>query len=102
MLTVTESAQNQIADFFKDKELKPVRVFLADACSGPRVALAVDDNKAGDVVFEVAGIQYLIDKEFLAAAQPIKIDFLDQGFKIDIALELCGCGGCGSPGGCCH
>lgn len=28
MIDVTESAQQQIADFFKDKEVKPVRLFL--------------------------------------------------------------------------
>ncbi len=28
MLEVTELAQQQIAEFFKDKEVKPIRLFL--------------------------------------------------------------------------
>lgn len=28
MLNVTEMAQQQIAEFFKDKEIKPIRLFL--------------------------------------------------------------------------
>ena len=28
MFDVTETAQQQIADFFKDKEVKPIRLFL--------------------------------------------------------------------------
>lgn len=28
MMNVTEMAQQQIAEFFKDKEVKPIRLFL--------------------------------------------------------------------------
>ncbi len=28
MLNVTETAQQQIAEFFKEKEVKPIRLFL--------------------------------------------------------------------------
>lgn len=28
MVEVTELAQQQIADYFKDKEIKPIRIFL--------------------------------------------------------------------------
>lgn len=102
MLTVTEKAQEQVAKYFEDNELKPIRVFLTSACSGQQIALALDEPKPNDETFEFAGIQYLVDKAFLSQAQPIEIDFAEYGFKVTSALKLTsGCGGCGSSSSCC-
>jgi len=103
MLNVTEHAQEQIANYFKDNELKPIRVFLSSGCGGRQIALALDAARPEDAVFEVAGVQYLVEKSFLAQAQPIEIDFAGHGFKISSSLQLGGggCGGCGSSEGCC-
>lgn len=102
MFTVTESALKQIALYFKDNEVKPVRVFLSNGCSGQQIAMALDQQNPNDSTFELDGIQFLVDKDFLAQAQPIEIDFAGQGFKITSSLELTqGCGGCGSSSQCC-
>jgi len=102
MLDITKRAQEQIARYFADRKIRPVRVFLTNGCGGTRIGLALDDPKPGDAVFEVAGIRYLVDRTFLSQAQPIEVDFTGNGFKIDSALELSGgCSGCGSEDGCC-
>jgi Fe-S cluster assembly iron-binding protein IscA len=36
MLTVTEIAQKQIAKFFEENALRPVRIFLSNGCTGPQ------------------------------------------------------------------
>jgi Fe-S cluster assembly iron-binding protein IscA len=102
MLNVTEKARLQIADYFKENEVKPIRVFLSGGCCGQQIALALDTPRPEDEIFEVAGIQYLVEKSFLAKARPIEIDFSGHGFKVSSSLQLGGgCGsGCGSSEGC--
>jgi len=102
MLKVTEKAQEQIALFFKENEVKPIRLFLNSGCGGSQIALALDRKQPEDETFEFAGIQFLVDKDFLSQAQPIEIDFTEQGFKVSSSLQLaCGCSGCGSSDHCC-
>ena len=103
MLNVTEKAQEQVAKYFEDNELKPIRVFLTSSCSGQQIALALDEIKSNDKTFVFADIQYVVDKTFLKEAQPIEIDFTGYGFKVTSALELGSgsCGGCGSSSNCC-
>ena len=102
MLNVTEQAQEQIAKYFEENELKPIRIFLNNSCSGQQIALALDKKRPGDTTFEFAGIEYLVDNTFLAQAQPIEVDFAEYGFKVSSSLKLTsGCGGCGSSSSCC-
>lgn len=102
MFTVTESAQKQIALYFEDNEIKPIRVFLSNGCGGPQIAMALDQQNPNDSAFEFDGVQFLVNKDLLAQAQPIEIDFTGHGFKITSSLELGqGCTGCGSSGQCC-
>jgi len=59
--------------------------------------LVLDEPKDDDSVFDVEGFQYIINKDLMEKAQPIKIDFLQMGFKIDSSMEFAqntGCGGC--------
>jgi iron-sulfur cluster assembly protein len=103
MFNVTESAQEQVALYFKDKEVKPIRLFLSNGCGGAQLALAVDDAHGEDQVFEFAGVQYLVDPGLLSQAQPIEIDFTSGGFSIQSSIpQSSGCGGCGSSESCCH
>jgi hypothetical protein len=45
-----------------------------------------------------------MEKEFYEKAQPVKVDFLGYGFKIDSSLEFSAgdsaCGGCSTAGHC--
>ena len=102
MFTVTGKAQEQIAKYFEKAEIKPIRVFLSNGCGGQQVSMALDHENANDQTFEFGGFQFLVDKDFLAQAQPMEIDFTGNGFKITTTLELeQGCGGCGSSDRCC-
>ncbi|SPD75317.1 conserved hypothetical protein [uncultured Desulfobacterium sp.] len=103
MFTITETAQKQIKEFFKDKELKPIRVFLNQGgCCGPQMALGLDDKKENDSVFKVDGVQYLIDKRLLIQVQPISVDYETNGFIVSSNLKFnSGCSSCGSTGGSC-
>jgi iron-sulfur cluster assembly protein len=63
--------------------------------------MALDEPKENDSVFDVEGFQYLVDKDLFEKANPIKVDFLQVGFKIDSNLNFgaaaesgSGCEGC--------
>ena len=65
--------------------------------------MALDEPRETDELFEIEGFQFLVNKEFMEKAQPIKVDFLGMGFKLDCALEFgapAGCAGCGSDSSC--
>jgi iron-sulfur cluster assembly protein len=101
MFIVSENAQDQIAKYFKINEIKPIRVFLSQGCSGPRIAMAVDEIRNTDKVFKINGVEYVVEKELLKQAQPIEVDFMGDGFQISTSLKLGGgCSGCGSTGSC--
>lgn len=102
MLSITETAQAQVARYFESNTTQPIRIFLNNSCCGAQLAMALDAPKPEDETFEVAGIQYLVNQAFLAQAQPIEIDYDAQGFKLTSSLDLGGeCAGCGSTGSCC-
>lgn len=102
MFSVTETAQSQIADYFKDKEKQPIRIFLSQGCGGSQIGMALDDKKDTDMVYRVSDVEYLVDRELLKQAQPIVIDFLKNGFSISSNLKLSsGCSSCGTSGTCC-
>jgi iron-sulfur cluster assembly protein len=102
MLTVTEAAQNQVAEFFKEKEQQPIRVFLHEGgCSGPVLAMALDHERDGDSKFEYDGVEYLVNEQFMEQAKPIEVDFKGAGFTVSSSLVLeGGCSSCGSQKGC--
>ncbi len=66
--------------------------------------MALDEPKDTDQVYEIDGFKYLIDKDFLEKAKPIKVDFLEYGFKLSSSLQFqamgSGCSGCSSSGSC--
>ena len=102
MLKVTKKAIDKIAEYFKDKEVKPIRIFLnSGGCGGPSIAMTLDERKDTDDVFDIDGFQFVVDKEFLIEAGPIKVDFAHFGFQIDCAIEFQeGCSGCGTSSAC--
>jgi iron-sulfur cluster assembly protein len=68
------------------------------------LAMALDEPKENDTVFDVNGFQFIMEKEFCEKAQPVKIDFLGYGFKIDSSIEFgagdSACGSCSTTGSC--
>jgi len=66
--------------------------------------LALDEPKDSDKVFDIEGFQYIVDKDFIEKVQPIKVDFVDIGFRLSCAVDFSAggsaCSGCGSAGTC--
>jgi len=105
MVEVTESATKQIAEYFKDKEVSPIRIFLnAGGWGGPAPAMALDESKETENVYEIDGSTYIVDKEFLEEVKPIKVDFSVMGFKIDCGVDFGSgseCSSCGTKSTTC-
>jgi Fe-S cluster assembly iron-binding protein IscA len=105
MFEITESAKNEIRTYFKDNDAAPVRVFIANGCGGQTLALGLDENREGDEVVAVDELTFVINGELLKEAQPLTVDFTEQGFTVSSAMAFesaasggCGSGGCGSCG----
>ena len=102
MLQVTKSAVEKISEYFKDKPFKPVRILLhGGGCAPSSLALDVDEPKDTDEVFDIDGIQFVINRILLKETEPIKIDYTRSGFQFDCELEfedecsVCMSGDCG-------
>ena len=68
------------------------------------MAMALDEPKESDNVYDVNGFQFIVDKDFYEKAKPVKVDFLGYGFKISSNIEFSAadsaCGSCASNSGC--
>jgi len=101
MVEITEAARRELDGYFADKEKAPIRIYLsAGGCSGPRLALALDEAKDTDDQFDVEGYNFIVDKELAAQAAPMRVDMSYMGFTVQSSLQL-GDGGCGCSGGSC-
>lgn len=99
MLTLSDTAREELDAYFEDKEKSTIRVYLAPGgCSGPRLSLALDGPGQEDTVIEDNGHSFCVNTELYAAAKKIAIDFSDMGFSVQSELQLGG-GGC-SPSCC--
>ncbi|MBQ4133303.1 MAG: IscA/HesB family protein [Desulfovibrionaceae bacterium] len=106
MLELSQNAREELEAYFEDKEEKsPIRVFLANSCSGMRLSLALDEADDDDQSFDVDGFTFIVSKDLLELTGNINIDLGPFGFDImtEIPLELesaGGCSGCPSAGSC--
>jgi Fe-S cluster assembly iron-binding protein IscA len=101
MFAVTDNAKKELDAYFENKEKSPVRVYLAaGGCSGPRLALALDNAGTEDQVFDEQGFQFCIDKELLSQVQGVTIDAGYMGFIVESELPIASSGGCSSCAGC--
>ena len=104
MLTLSDSAQSELDAYFADKEKSTLRVFLSPGgCSGPRLALALDEPTDKDSVFEEKGFTFSVENSLLEQTGAIAIDLTAMGFSVESANPMGsggggGCAGCG--GGC--
>jgi iron-sulfur cluster assembly protein len=102
MFEVSQAAQQQIAEFFKDKEIKPIRLFLNQSgWGGPSLALVLDEPNDLDDTFAVNGFSFIVNKTLLKQVQPVLIDFKGYGFQISSNLkQKGGCSSCGTSNTC--
>jgi Fe-S cluster assembly iron-binding protein IscA len=96
MFELTVPAREELDAYFAGKDKSPIRVFLSPGgCSGPRLALALDDAGEKDTVFDTDGYSFCMNNDLYSAAKNVKVDFSDMGFMVESELET-GEGGCSS------
>ncbi|OQX16102.1 MAG: hypothetical protein BWK76_12100 [Desulfobulbaceae bacterium A2] len=115
MLTVTAAAIENLKGYMAQNKIStPIRVTIQRSCSGMGLALALDEKKTDDKVFEEDGITFVIDGDVLSSTGKITVDYLkssgcgcsgDGGFNITSEKKLTssagGCGGSCSSGCSC-
>jgi iron-sulfur cluster assembly protein len=103
MITLTDKGAEKVREFLSTQnavaETAGLRVGVrGGGCSGFQYALAFDEQREGDCVFEQKGIRLLVDTPSLPYVEGSTIDFVDglqgAGFKVDNpnVIAACGCG----------
>src|ERR1700736_2825076 len=103
MITLTDKGAGKVKEFFASQTVElttsGLRVGVrGGGCSGFQYALAFDEQRDGDRVFEDKGIRLLVDLQSLPYVQGSTIDFVDglqgAGFKVENpnVIAACGCG----------
>jgi iron-sulfur cluster assembly protein len=103
MITLTDRGAEKVREFLAAQsavtETAGLRVGVrGGGCSGFQYALAFDEQRSDDSVFEDKGIRLLVDRPSLAYVSGSVIDFVDglqgAGFKVDNpnVVAACGCG----------
>jgi iron-sulfur cluster assembly protein len=103
MITLTDKGAEKVREFLSSQQAVAdtagLRVGVrGGGCSGFQYALAFDEQRAGDQVFEDKGIRLLVDGPSLPYVEGSTIDFVDglqgAGFKVDNpnVIAACGCG----------
>jgi iron-sulfur cluster assembly protein len=103
MITLTDKGAEKVREFLAAQsavaETAGLRVGVrGGGCSGFQYALAFDEQRENDAVFEDKGIRLLVDQPSLPYVKGSVIDFVDglqgAGFKVDNpnVIAACGCG----------
>src|ERR1700689_5266949 len=103
MITLTDKGAEKVHDFLGAQtavgQTAGLRVGVrGGGCSGFQYALAFDEQRDGDTVFEDKGIRLLVDTPSLPYVRGSVIDFVDglqgAGFKVENpnVIAACGCG----------
>ena len=103
MITLTDKGAEKVREFLDAQnsvaETAGLRVGVrGGGCSGFQYALAFDEQRDNDEVFEDKGIRLLVDPPSLPYVKGSIIDFVDglqgAGFKVDNpnVIAACGCG----------
>jgi len=110
MLEVTNQANEKLVEYMQANNINSsLRVFLTQGgCSGPALAIALDEKKPNDEEYSFDQLTVLVEKALLTQCGSITIDYIDagnrSGFSVQSATPLPGGGGCSSgscgSGGC--
>jgi iron-sulfur cluster assembly protein len=103
MITLTDRGAEKVHEFLASQGeqtgVAGLRVGVrGGGCSGFQYALAFDQQRDGDEIFEDHGIRLLVDRQSLPYVSGSTIDFVDglqgAGFKVDNpnVIAACGCG----------
>jgi iron-sulfur cluster assembly protein len=103
MITFTEKGAEKVQEFLAaqgaDVDTAGLRVGVrGGGCSGFQYALAFDNQRAEDEVFEDHGLKILVDRPSLPYVRGAVVDYVESmqgaGFKVDNpnVIAACGCG----------
>jgi iron-sulfur cluster assembly protein len=103
MITLTDKGAEKVNEFLTAQaavaDTAGLRVGVrGGGCSGFQYALAFDEQREDDSVFEDKGIRLLVDRASLPYVEGSTIDFVDDlqgaGFKVanPNVIAACGCG----------
>jgi iron-sulfur cluster assembly protein len=103
MITLTNKGAEKVREFLTAQaavaDTAGLRVGVrGGGCSGFQYALAFDEQREDDSVFEDKGIRLLVDRASLPYVEGSTIDFVDDlqgaGFKVanPNVIAACGCG----------
>lgn len=103
MITLTDKGAEKVREFLSSQsavaETAGLRVGVrGGGCSGFQYALAFDEQRDGDSVFQDKGIRLLVDTPSLPYVEGSTIDFVESlqgaGFKVanPNVIAACGCG----------
>jgi iron-sulfur cluster assembly protein len=103
MITLTDKGADKVREFLSAQaevvDTAGLRVGVrGGGCSGFQYALAFDDQRDDDTVFEDKGIRLLVDRASLPYVKGSVIDFVEDlqgaGFKVENpnVIAACGCG----------
>jgi iron-sulfur cluster assembly protein len=103
MITLTDKGAEKVQELLASQGDQVATAGLrvgvrGGGCSGFQYALAFDQQRDDDTVFEDKGIRLLVDRQSLPYVSGSTIDFVDglqgAGFKVDNpnVIAACGCG----------
>lgn len=116
MVTLSDSAIEVLKDMLEDRgpDENALRIYVKPGgCSGFSYGMALDGVHENDTVFEVHGLQVVVDNNSMEFVSGSQVDYVDdlsgRGFRISNpnAVSTCGCGSsfrtetnAGQPGSC--
>ena len=103
MITFTEKGAEKVREFLAgqsaDFQTAGLRVGVrGGGCSGFQYALAFDERRDGDQIFEDHGLKILVDAPSLPYVRGAVVDYVESlqgaGFKVENpnVIAACGCG----------
>src|SRR3984957_14177621 len=103
MITRTDKSAVKVHEFLAGPAVRADTAGLrlgvrGGGCSGSQYALAFDEQRDGDTVFDDKGIRLRVDRSSLPYVKGSIIDFVDglqgAGFKVENpnVIAACGCG----------
>jgi iron-sulfur cluster assembly protein len=99
MVTLTTIAAEKVRGFLEGQQTAGLRVGVrGGGCSGFQYALALDEPKSEDRIFDVDGIKVIVDEASLHYVDGSEVDYTESlmgsGFQVNNpnVVASCGCG----------
>jgi iron-sulfur cluster assembly protein len=99
MVTLTNIAAEKVRGFLAGQDTAGLRVGVrGGGCSGFQYALALDEPKAEDRIFDIEGIRVIVDEDSLKYVDGSEVDYTESlmgsGFQVNNpnVVASCGCG----------